>query len=155
MGLTIHAVQCQASMPAAAAAGATTGRGSRSVRMVAAYLDAGGSYRVEGERTDAKVELRSLRLESHVNLNNEVIEQKLAGQVRLLLAVMHCGRAWSYNKTAAYSKSQHTGTAIGLCHVAGCHQRPISHWGQSLRVHQGGSFEGMGDCARSACSSSS
>ena len=72
----------QAAMPAGATAGATPGRGNRSVRMLAAYLDAGGSYRVEGEQTDAKVELRSLRLESHVNLNNEAIEQKLAGQVR-------------------------------------------------------------------------
>ena len=69
-------------MPAGATAGATPGRGDRSVRMLAAYLDAGGSYRIEGERTDAKLDLRSLRLESHVNLNNEMVEQKLAGQVR-------------------------------------------------------------------------
>ncbi len=70
-------------MPAGAAAGASPGRGNRSVRMLAAYLDAGGSYRTEGEQSDAKVELRSLRLESHVNLNNEFIEQKLAEKVRL------------------------------------------------------------------------
>ena len=56
------------------------------MRMLAAYLDARGSYRVEGERTDAKLDLCSLRLESHVNLNNEMIEQKLAGQVRLMAA---------------------------------------------------------------------
>ena len=79
----------QAATPAVATAGATPGRGNRSVRMLAAYLDAGGSYRVEGESSDAKLELRSLRLESHVNLNNEFIEQKLAGQVWLLVALPH------------------------------------------------------------------
>ena len=75
----------QAVIPAGVAAGASPGRGNRSVRMLAAYLDAAGSYRVEGEQTDAKAELRSLRLESHVNLNNEFIEQKLAEKVRLFL----------------------------------------------------------------------
>ena len=76
-------------MPAGATIGATPGRGDRSVRMLAAYLDAGGSYRVEGDRTDAQLDLRSLRLESHVNLNNEMIEQKLAGQVRAMAGGPH------------------------------------------------------------------
>ena len=56
--------------------------------MLAAYMDAGGSYRVEGDQSDAKFELRSLRVESHVNLNNEAIEQKLAGQARLFLTTL-------------------------------------------------------------------
>ena len=71
---------------ASPAAGATPqkaiGRPGRSVRILAAYLDAVGGYRTEGSLTAAHCELQSLRVESHVVINNDGLQKNLGGQVR-------------------------------------------------------------------------
>ena len=72
----------QAKMPQGAA-GATPGRPTNSVRMLAAYFDASAGYNIGGDGSSANVALQGLRLESHIVLNSDEVEQKLAsvGQV--------------------------------------------------------------------------
>jgi len=71
------------------AAGATPGRPSNSVRMLAAYFDASAGYRTDGDGgASASAALQGLRLESHIVLNSDEVEQKLASisQARIALS---------------------------------------------------------------------
>lgn len=58
--------------------GATPGRPSTSVRMLAAYFDASADYHSGVGGSTASAALQGLRLESHILLNSSEVEEKLA-----------------------------------------------------------------------------
>ena len=67
----------QAKMPTGAP-GASAGRPANSVRMLAAYFDAAAGYSAGAAGAEGHAELQGLRLESHINLNSDEVEKRLA-----------------------------------------------------------------------------
>lgn len=81
-------------MPAGAP-GASAGRPSNSVRMLAAYFDAAAGYATGAAGTQGHAALQGLRLESHIILNSDEVEKRLATitQVRPHKSLLMCPRA--------------------------------------------------------------
>ena len=62
------------STPKTEAAPRAPGNASRSVRMLAAYMDLGASYKIAGDRQRASAELRGLHVETQVDVGGHKVK---------------------------------------------------------------------------------